>query len=143
MGNNGNCDVCAGGRSQMDMRRQKAAMYDRYGRGQMMPRTQMGCDSCGNTHVTGNCDTCGNARAAGGCDTCANARVDGCGNMRERTPCDDCGNSYRDELRGMPLAMGYVPWQNFGCTYEPMEGLRAGTIFPELDKPFYGRRGMR
>ena len=58
-------------------------------------------------------------------------------------PCDDCGNSHRDELRGMPLAMGYIPWQNFGCTYEAMEGLRAGTIFPELDKPFYGRRGMR
>ncbi|MBQ3030840.1 MAG: spore coat associated protein CotJA [Agathobacter sp.] len=43
----------------------------------------------------------------------------------------------------MPLAMGYVPWQTFECTYEPMQGLRAGTIFPELDKPFYGRRGMR
>ncbi|MBQ6843886.1 MAG: spore coat associated protein CotJA [Agathobacter sp.] len=57
--------------------------------------------------------------------------------------CDDCGNARRDELRGMPLAMGYVPWQNFGCTFEPMEGLHAGTIFPELEKPFYGRRGMR
>ena len=54
----------------------------------------------------------------------------------------DCSRE-RDMLYGVPLAMGYVPWQNFGCTYEPAQALQAGTIFPELDKPFYGRRGMR
>ncbi len=125
MGNNGNCDVCSGNqRNQMDMRRQKAMMYEnRYVQNQMMPRTQNGCDNCANTRVMNNCDSCGNQRM-----------------MHQH---DDCGNSDRDELRGMPLAMGYVPWQNFGCTYEPMEGLRAGTIFPELEKPFYGRKGMR
>ena len=32
--------------------------------------------------------------------------------------------------------MCYVPWQTFGKTYDPMRGLAAGTIFPELDKPF-------
>ncbi|MBR3811476.1 MAG: spore coat associated protein CotJA [Agathobacter sp.] len=46
-------------------------------------------------------------------------------------------------LYGVPLAMGYVPWQSFECTYEPAQALQAGTIFPELDKPFYGRRGVR
>lgn len=61
--------------------------------------------------------------------------------MRER--CDDDCSRGRDMLYGMPLAMGYVPWQNFECTYEPAQALKAGTIFPELDKPFYGRRGMR
>ena len=136
MGNNGNCDVCAGNaRSQMDMRRQKAAMYDRYTRGQMMPRTQSGCSECGTSRMTAGCDSCGDARITKSCDTCGNARIN--------NSCNDCGKSERDELRGMPLAMGYVPWQNFECTYEPMQGLRAGTIFPELDKPFYGRRGMR
>ena len=49
---------------------------------------------------------------------------------------------YQKDMR-MPLAMGYVPWQNFECTYEPAQALKAGTIFPELDKPFYGRRGVR
>ena len=44
----------------------------------------------------------------------------------------------KDDLYGMPLAMAYVPWQKFECTYEPAQGLKAGTIFPELDKPFYG-----
>ena len=61
--------------------------------------------------------------------------------MKER--CDDDCSRGRDMLYGVPLAMGYVPWQNFECTYEPMQGLKAGTIFPELEKPFYGRRGVR
>lgn len=34
------------------------------------------------------------------------------------------------------LAMAYVPWQYFSNTYEPDRALEAGTIFPELDKPF-------
>ena len=125
MGNNGNCDVCSSNqRNQMDMRRQKAMMYEnRYVNNQMMPRMQQGCDAGGNARRMDNCESCGNARM-----------------MHQQA---DCGNSMHDELRGMPLAMGYVPWQNFGCTYEAMEGLQAGTIFPELEKPFYGRRGMR
>ena len=48
-----------------------------------------------------------------------------------------------DTMREKAIGMAYVPWQQFGCTYEPMQGLQAGTIFPELEKPFYGRRGMR
>lgn len=38
--------------------------------------------------------------------------------------------------------MCYVPWQTFGKTYDPMRGLVAGTIFPELDKPFTGKCNM-
>lgn len=124
MGNNGSCDVCTGNtRNQMDIRRQKAAMYDRYNRSQMMSRTSNACETC---------------------KTVGNASLYDTGNTdRTANNCDDCGNSNRDKLRGMALAMGYVPWQNFECTYDVMEGFRAGTIFPELDKPFYGRRGMR
>ena len=62
---------------------------------------------------------------------------------RTRNRCDDDCSRGRDMLYGMPLAMGYVPWQNYECTYEPAQALKAGTIFPELDKPFYGRRGVR
>ena len=39
------------------------------------------------------------------------------------------------------VAMAYVPWQTFHKTYEPQRALKAGTIFPELDKPFIGRPG--
>lgn len=43
----------------------------------------------------------------------------------------------------MALTMAYVPWQQLSETYEPAKALRQGTIFPELDKPFYGRRARR
>lgn len=39
------------------------------------------------------------------------------------------------------VAMAYVPWQTFHKTYEPQRALKAGTIFPELDKPFIGKSG--
>ena len=38
------------------------------------------------------------------------------------------------------LAIAYVKWQDFGNVYEAEEGFVRGTIFPDLDKPFYGRR---
>ena len=66
---------------------------------------------------------------------------DGCD--RNRKPCNADASRGRDLLYGVPLTMGYVPWQKFECTYEPAQGLQAGTIFPELDKPFYGRKGVR
>ena len=37
-------------------------------------------------------------------------------------------------------AIGYVRWQLLDMVYEPDEALKQGTLFPELDKPFYGRR---
>lgn len=43
-----------------------------------------------------------------------------------------------------PIAMAYVPWQQTARTYENLEeGFRVGTIFPELNKPFMGRRRGR
>lgn len=38
------------------------------------------------------------------------------------------------------LAIAYVRWQEFGDVYEAEDGYTRGTIFPCLDKPFYGRR---
>lgn len=119
MANTGGCDT----RNQMEIRRQRMNMYEnRYNRSQMMLANQ------------NSCTTCGNARNMTECDSCS---------TRMENSCEECGNSNQDKLRGMAVAMGYVPWQNFECTYDTMEGFRAGTIFPELDKPFYGRRGMR
>ena len=123
MNNNLNCDKCATNmRTQMDMYGPRVGMTGRYQHGQMMPRVQGGCEECGNARVTAGCNNCGTTRVA--------------------NRCEDCGDT-TDTLRGKAIAMAYVPWQQFGCTYEPMQGLHAGTIFPELEKPFYGRRGMR
>ena len=47
-------------------------------------------------------------------------------------------NEYFDRF---PLAMAYVPWQRWNQTYELEKARWAGTIFPELDKPFLGKRG--
>lgn len=37
-----------------------------------------------------------------------------------------------------PVAMAYVPYQQWCDVYTPEEGLSRGTIFPELDLPFSG-----
>lgn len=38
------------------------------------------------------------------------------------------------------LAIAYVRWQEWGNVYEPEDAFARGTIFPCLDKTFYGRR---
>ena len=35
-----------------------------------------------------------------------------------------------------PVAMAYVPWQQWQTTYPPERGLVQGTIFPDLDLKF-------
>ncbi len=41
----------------------------------------------------------------------------------------------------MMVAMAYVPWQHFDKLYDDLEKAYCiGTIFPELNKPFTGRR---
>lgn len=53
------------------------------------------------------------------------------------SPCCD-----RDDvMEEMPLAMAYVPWQNWRKIYEPEKAFCRGTIFEELDMPFQGRGG--
>ncbi|MCI5959572.1 MAG: spore coat associated protein CotJA [Lachnospiraceae bacterium] len=40
-----------------------------------------------------------------------------------------------------PVGMAYVPWQKMEHIYENLdEAFSIGTIFPELNKPFEGRR---
>lgn len=61
------------------------------------------------------------------------------------TPCGTVSNSCQKptyELDSLPLAMAYVPWQNFHTVYEVDKALGYGTIFPELYKPFLGKRGF-
>ena len=40
-----------------------------------------------------------------------------------------------------PVGMAYVPYQKLDKIYENLrEALKVGTIFPELNKPFIGKR---
>lgn len=43
-------------------------------------------------------------------------------------------------LKDLPLTMAYVPFQNIEGVYSNDEALKAGTLFPNLDKPFLGRK---
>ena len=41
--------------------------------------------------------------------------------------------------RKTPLAMAYVPFQQWEEPYSPNKALSAGTVFPSLDLPFTGK----
>lgn len=38
-------------------------------------------------------------------------------------------------------SMAYIPFQKWDDVYDPQKAYSQGTLFPVLDKPFYGRRG--
>lgn len=60
--------------------------------------------------------------------------------VSNKPPVEDCPEMVKDQLKGMPLGMAYVPWQRFGNLYEECEALYYGTIFRDLDLDFYGKR---
>ena len=51
------------------------------------------------------------------------------------SPSGICYDNY-DILQDMPLAMAYVPWQQWQNVYDGAKGLENGTIFEELIFPF-------
>ena len=74
-------------------------------------------------------------------------------NKKRRISMDRCCCNQPSEIKihghrlggidSMPVAMQYVPWQHWNQIYSPEEGLKCGTIFPELNKPFYGKGACR
>lgn len=60
-----------------------------------------------------------------------NPRISNCPNARFEQAKDECS--------WQTPGMAYVPWQVFTKAYDPKKALQAGTIFPELDKPFIGK----
>lgn len=40
------------------------------------------------------------------------------------------------------LAIAYIPLQRITTLYENEEAYKIGTLFPDLDKPFLGDRGV-
>ena len=60
-----------------------------------------------------------------------------------QSPTASAANAFNNQnpcLDGMSLAMVYSPCQHFEKLYEPMEGLRCGTVFSRLYMPFTGNR---
>ena len=55
---------------------------------------------------------------------------------------ETCKHKFSDtKLKDLPLTMVYAPMQPTKSEmYEDMEGLKNGTIFKNLDKPFLGKR---
>ena len=54
--------------------------------------------------------------------------------------CNDTVCNKETMLRGLPIAMAYVPWQDYGNIYTLPQALRNGTVFAELNLDFAGRR---
>ena len=68
-----------------------------------------------------------------GCGNYDNRGRAGCENVKVSTPC----SISKEKV----LAMAYVPWQKWENIYCPDKGFSRGTIFSDLDKPFYGKGG--
>lgn len=103
--------------------------------------------------------TMGNSWNNHGCSNCINGSVGGgsvsggiMGGMHGSTSTDmempdgsmwpegSFDNMY---LGNLPIAMCYVPMQQWKNTYSLQEALERGTLFPELDLPFKGKRGIK
>ena len=61
--------------------------------------------------------------------------------------CEDmCECGFRDSYNGLPqnpiLAQAYVPIQQMNKVFTPEMGLRMGTIFPELVRPYMPNQSM-
>lgn len=51
-------------------------------------------------------------------------------------------NNVKENFSAFPLGMAYVPWQVLTKVYEdPKEAYIKGSLFPDLYKPFTGKRG--
>ena len=119
-----------------------------------MPENSCGCGSGSGSEseTSGSCrnsrpdmrGNCGNPRnqMPGSCCRARQERPGDCCRPRPERPenccCEDNSSAGSDPLRGMPLGIGYVPWQQWECPYSLEDGLCKGTIFPSLDLPFYG-----
>lgn len=64
----------------------------------------------------------------------------GCGCSRHAGSAHMEDSMYR-RIDGMMPGMAYVPVQEFHTLFDPCKALKAGTVFPELCKPFCGKRG--
>ena len=66
-------------------------------------------------------------------------------NMRQTAADRTAGRCLPDSrpLSDLPIAMAYVPWQEWCGIFDLEKGFCCGTIFEELNKPFTGAGGRR
>lgn len=68
---------------------------------------------------------------------CSNTNV---GNIIVGSGFPDAACNKETAMNGFPIAMAYVPWQDYGNIYAQPQALRNGTLFAELNLDFAGRR---
>ncbi len=56
--------------------------------------------------------------------------------------CEGCPQPEGKFPEKTPIAMAYVPFQEWEKTYDAHIALCRGTIFPSLDKPFIGEEAV-
>lgn len=92
------------------------------------------------SHARNSLDNC-NQRRNCGCTAGSTSRRSAC------MPGNRCTVHGEDQLSGLPLAMAYVPLQEWRNLYDLESGFNEGTLFKELDFPFYPascpRKGCR
>lgn len=69
--------------------------------------------------------------------SCCNASA---GGIIVGSGCAEAACNRETTLRDCPIAMAYVPWQDYGNIYAQPQALRNGTMFAELNLDFAGRR---
>ena len=75
--------------------------------------------------------------------TCRSNRMSENRSMQNRPFSGDCfdDTAIYKHADHLPLTMAYVPMQKFSGTFSLQKSLSCGTVFPELCKPFCGKRG--
>ena len=86
------------------------------------------------------CKNSGDSAAANSSCTSGAPSPQSCPCSRQVSPKPD--NMY-EHLKYLTPAMAYVPYQQFTSAYDLDYALSVGTIFPQLCKPFCGKRGVR
>ena len=67
----------------------------------------------------------------------SSGRTNDCSCGKASRTADRCRVHGEDKLAGLPLAMAYVPMQEWRNLYDLEDGFDRGTLFRELDFPFY------
>ena len=106
-----------------------------------------GC-GCGSSQSSG-CSGCGSSQSFGrpgcSCGSSLASERSGCSCGQESAASYNiCRPGSAPSEQNAMVGIGYVPWQQWECTYPLDRALFSGTIFPSLDKPFLiGRCAVR
>jgi len=103
----------------------------------MMRRSRKVCG--GREEYKKSCPCDGRKQAQCGCQTASKKPMSCNCSLREQFEKEnnECAPVFASEVDILPLAMAYVPYQEWNCNVSnACQGLNDGTIFPELVKPF-------